>query len=115
MALEEKTTLDTTPASSSQGQEAVCTLDIEGMHCASCVRRIERSLQKVEGVRDARVNLATNRAVVVYDPKQAEPETLIHAVERAGYGAKPMPEERGFAHHALSMSEKEAAATPSHD
>jgi Cu+-exporting ATPase len=114
MASGEKTA-GTAPPSSSQGQEAVCTLDIEGMHCASCMRRIERSLQKVEGVREARVNLATNRAVVVYDPKQAEPETLIHAVERAGYGAKLMPEERGFAHHALSMSEKEAAATPSHD
>src|SRR5579875_1679583 len=111
MASGEKTA-GTAPPSSSQGQEAVCTLDIEGMHCASCVRRIERSLQKVEGVREARVNLATNRAVVVYNPEQAEPEVLIHAVERAGYGAKPVSEERDFAHLALSMPEKEAAATP---
>lgn len=105
---------DATLPPSSQGQEAVCTLQIEGMHCASCVRRIERSLQKVEGVREARVNLATNRAIVVYDPEQTKAEALIHAVERAGYGAQPVSERSAFSHQAPLMPEKEAAAIPTH-
>ena len=57
------------------------------MHCASCVARIERSLKKVEGVTDAGVNLATNRARVIFDPSQTSLAGLIAAVEKAGYGA----------------------------
>jgi len=70
------------------------TLDIQGMHCASCVSRIEQSLKKVAGVSDASVNLATNRARVVFDPALAASESLIAAVEKAGYGAAPAPKIR---------------------
>ena len=42
------------------------TLPITGMTCASCVRRIEKALAKVDGVQDASVNLATERAKVTY-------------------------------------------------
>ena len=70
------------------------TLDLQGMHCASCVSRIERSLKKVTGVSDANVNLATNRARVVFDPALAAPLNLIAAVEKAGYGATPTPKIR---------------------
>lgn len=38
------------------------TLDVSGMTCAACVGRVERGLKKVEGVQDASVNLATERA-----------------------------------------------------
>ncbi len=72
------------------------TLDIQGMHCASCVSRIERSLKKVAGVSDASVNLATNRARVVFDPALAVSKSLIAAVEKAGYGAVPAPKVRAF-------------------
>ena len=44
------------------------TLDIGGMTCASCVRRVEKALTKVDGVDDASVNLATETATVTYDP-----------------------------------------------
>jgi len=67
-----------------------CTLDLTGMHCASCVGRVERFLKKVPGVEDASVNLATNRAFVAFDPAQAQPSMLIAAAERAGYGAAPV-------------------------
>jgi P-type Cu+ transporter len=43
------------------------TFDVTGMHCASCVRVIERKLRKVEGVTDAIVNLATNKTTVTYN------------------------------------------------
>jgi Cu+-exporting ATPase len=67
------------------------TLDISGMHCAACVTRIERFLKKVEGVEEASVNLATNRARVVYDPGLAVAQSLIGAVKKAGYGAAVTP------------------------
>ncbi|HET7095407.1 MAG TPA: heavy metal-associated domain-containing protein, partial [Thermomicrobiales bacterium] len=44
------------------------TLPIDGMTCASCVGRVERALAKVEGVAEANVNLATERARVRFDP-----------------------------------------------
>lgn len=60
-------------------------LDIEGMTCAACVRRVELALRKAEGVTDANVNFATNRAFVLGG---ALP-TLVAAVENAGYKARP--------------------------
>ncbi|MDQ6906573.1 MAG: heavy metal translocating P-type ATPase, partial [Chloroflexota bacterium] len=63
-------------------------LAVSGMTCASCVMRVEKKLKKVPGVSDAVVNLATEHAVVTYDPAQADPTTLASAVEAAGYGAR---------------------------
>src|SRR5688500_2160031 len=60
-------------------------LPIGGMTCASCVRRVERALSKVEGVQSAGVNLATERATVQYDPTLVSPSDLRSAVEGAGY------------------------------
>jgi len=68
---------------------ATCTLDLTGMHCASCVGRVERFLKKVPGVEDAAVNLATNRASVSFDPALVQTDALVAAVEKAGYGASP--------------------------
>ena len=69
------------------------TLDIEGMTCAACVRRVEKALDKVEGVSSASVNLATERATVSVTPGAAvEPSALIAAVAAAGYTAtSPKP------------------------
>ena len=68
------------------------TFPVTGMTCASCVRRIEKSLGKVEGVHAASVNLATERASVRFDPARVEFATLARAVEQAGYGVGPLPE-----------------------
>ena len=59
-------------------------LSVEGMTCASCVNRVERALGKVEGVVEASVNLATERATVRYQPGLTQ-ETLEAAVRKAGY------------------------------
>jgi Cu+-exporting ATPase len=61
-------------------------LEIDGMTCASCVARVERSLNDLEGV-DAAVNLATERASVSYDPARVDPDDLLRAVEDTGYHA----------------------------
>jgi P-type Cu+ transporter len=62
-------------------------LDIEGMHCASCVSNVERSLKQVEGVQDCSVNLASERAHLRVDPSKVRLEQLQHAVAAAGYKA----------------------------
>jgi P-type Cu+ transporter len=72
------------------GQTEV-TLRIEGMTCASCVRRIEKALNRVEGVRDASVNLATEKAKVVFDPSIADVGQVSSAVEKAGYRVGELP------------------------
>ncbi|CAN5797852.1 heavy metal translocating P-type ATPase [soil metagenome] len=63
-------------------------LDIEGMTCASCVNRIERFLRATDGVHEASVNLATERANVHFDPGLVGRAELEHAVESAGYGVR---------------------------
>ena len=68
------------------------TFPVTGMTCASCVRRIEKALGKVDGVAEASVNLATEKARVVYDPAVASPAQLKGAVEKAGYGVRDLPE-----------------------
>jgi P-type Cu+ transporter len=64
-------------------------LPIQGMTCASCVRRVEKALRRVDGVHDAAVNLAAAKARVAYDPAVATPDALRAAVEHAGYGVPP--------------------------
>jgi Cu+-exporting ATPase len=66
-------------------------LPVQGMTCASCANRIERKLNKLEGV-EATVNFATQHASVSYDPTAVAPDELLGAVEAAGYEAKlPTP------------------------
>ena len=61
-------------------------LPITGMTCASCANRIERRLNKLDGV-TATVNYATEKARVEFDPGAVAPEQLVAAVEAAGYQA----------------------------
>jgi P-type Cu+ transporter len=60
-------------------------LGIGGMTCASCVRRVEKALRKVPGVKDASVNLATESARVRYAPAEQMEARLRRAVRDAGY------------------------------
>lgn len=62
-------------------------LKIHGMHCASCVAVLERSLKKVGGVSQATINLATERATVTYDPAKVTDDKLSSAVSNVGYQA----------------------------
>jgi len=62
-------------------------LQVEGMSCASCVARVEKSLRAVPGVTSASVNLASEQAVVEHQQNIA-PDQLIEAVRKAGYEAR---------------------------
>lgn len=61
-------------------------LPITGMTCANCARTVERTLGKTEGVEEANVNFASEKATVNFDPSQIKVIDLIQRVEKAGYG-----------------------------
>lgn len=61
------------------------SLAVEGMTCASCVARVEKALKKVEGVQNATVNLATEKAWVAFDPTRVRLDQLQKAVSESGY------------------------------
>ena len=86
------------------------TLPIEGMTCASCVRRVERSLEKVSGVSEASVNLATEKAQVLFDPQLVNVELLTQAVERAGYRVGRIEAPRSSARPGLEEKDGQAQA-----
>lgn len=66
--------------------------NITGMTCASCSSRIEKVLNKADGVESAVVNLATERATVKFDKDIISSEDIIKKVEKAGYGAEEIEE-----------------------
>src|SRR5688572_10058186 len=83
----------TAPADTAEATES-CTLDIGGMTCASCVRRVEKVLAKLDGVELAEVNLATEAASVVYDPTRVGPDQMAAAIATAGYTGQLRPDLR---------------------
>jgi Cu+-exporting ATPase len=58
------------------------------MTCSSCVARIEKALSKTGGVFEARVNFATEKVTVDYDPDSTSPDKLVGVIEDAGYGTE---------------------------
>jgi P-type Cu+ transporter len=72
-------------------------LDLEGMTCASCAARIEKKLNKLDGV-SATVNFATEQATVRY-PHDVSVESLIGAVDAAGYQARESSPASAHRHH----------------
>ncbi len=67
---------------------------ITGMTCASCAARIEKRLNRLDGVQ-ASVNYATERASVAYEPAKRTPAELVATIEQAGYTATLPPREPG--------------------
>ncbi|MEL7610158.1 MAG: heavy metal translocating P-type ATPase [Bacillota bacterium] len=70
-----------------ESRESSVTIPIGGMTCAACAQRVEKAIKKLEGVKSASVNLATEKATVLYDPKRIRPSSIRRAVEGAGYRA----------------------------
>ncbi|MBA4347999.1 MAG: heavy metal translocating P-type ATPase [Clostridiales bacterium] len=60
-------------------------LGVDGMTCASCSSAVERALKKLDGVSEASVNLATNRAAFSYDPTKVKLTQVREAITKAGY------------------------------
>ncbi|MBZ0304784.1 MAG: heavy metal translocating P-type ATPase, partial [Anaerolineae bacterium] len=62
------------------------TLPVTGMTCANCVKTIERTVRKLEGVENASVNYASEKVEVVYDPAVLNEAVIVEKIENAGYG-----------------------------
>ena len=75
-------------AKQAKNAEKNITFGITGMTCAACANRIEKNLSKVEGVKKVNVNLATEKAAIQYDPKQASIESILEKVKKTGYGVQ---------------------------
>ena len=65
-------------------------LGIEGMTCASCVSRVEKTLKRLPGISDATVNLTTERASVSYSPDAIGADDMASAIAAIGYQAHPL-------------------------
>ena len=66
--------------------EKQITLPVTGMHCANCSSTIERNLKKLNGVREATVNYATEKATVIFDPSVLGEDAIIGKIQDVGYG-----------------------------
>ena len=80
-------------------------LDITGMTCASCSSRIEKVLNKQQGVREANVNLALERATIAYNGAEMSPNELIQKIEQIGFGAK-LHEQQQTDHRQLAIEKQ---------
>ncbi|MBU2724511.1 heavy-metal-associated domain-containing protein, partial [Acidithiobacillus ferridurans] len=70
-------------------------IGIDGMTCASCSTRVERALGKLPGVTSANVNLATERAEVLFDPQQLDAARIAEAIRESGYTpAEVLPQDK---------------------
>jgi Cu+-exporting ATPase len=69
-------------------------LNIIGMTCAACATRIEKGLNKIEGVTKASVNLALENATIEYNPAQTDPNDMMKQVEKLGYQANLKDEQQ---------------------
>ena len=67
------------------------TLRSQELSCPSCVAKIEKALQAVKGVEEAKVHFNTGRIVINHDPEQATTDELVTAVRKAGYDASVSP------------------------
>ncbi|MEF2966332.1 heavy metal translocating P-type ATPase [Paenibacillus sp. M1] len=83
-------------ALSASNDQSSATLQITGMTCAACAARIEKGLNRLQGVEQANVNLALETAQVTFEPEEVSLDDIIGKVSQLGYGA------------ALKRSEEEA-------
>ncbi|MDD3473960.1 MAG: heavy metal-associated domain-containing protein, partial [Syntrophaceae bacterium] len=64
---------------------AKASLQIKGMSCAACVRRVENGLTSVEGIGQASVNFVTQKATLDYDPEAVSIEDIKNKIDELGY------------------------------
>jgi Cu+-exporting ATPase len=82
---------DVTPPSGSPVATERVDLPVEGMTCAACATRIRKGLLKLDGVEDAEVNLATNRATVKFDPSLLDLDGVTAKIVKLGYSVPSTP------------------------
>lgn len=85
------------------------TLDVKGMHCASCSAILTKAISKVEGIKSVNVNIATNKATVEFDESKSDLSKITKAIESKGYSAIEHDAARSAEHeyHEAITKEKE--------
>ena len=92
-----KTATSPPPHADSPESSEKIVIPVTGMTCAACQARVQRTLTKTPGVREASVNLMMGSATVAYDPAAIAPAAIIETIRSTGYGAElPIPERTGF-------------------
>jgi P-type Cu+ transporter len=86
-----------------------CDIAVSGMTCAACSGRIQRTLEKTPGVREAAVNLMTGTATVAFDPGAVTPSALVDVIRETGYGAE-LPSADASAEELFEAQDAERAA-----
>lgn len=97
------------PAAGSPAAGLTASISIEGMSCASCVGRVERALKALPGVSSASVNLATERAELVF-AEPTDPGLAVQAVKKAGYDATLIDSGRAPAANTQQRHDTETSA-----
>jgi Cu+-exporting ATPase len=67
---------------------AVARIQVTGMTCSACVRRVRHTLVEEPGVSGAEVILGTREAAVTFDPDVTDEKALVDAIRGSGYGAE---------------------------
>ena len=63
-------------------------LNTTGLHCRSCSMLVDMTLDELDGVTEAKTDLATGETIVAFDPDQVSVETIIGAIRSVGYDAE---------------------------
>ncbi|MCS7303740.1 MAG: heavy metal translocating P-type ATPase [Thermoguttaceae bacterium] len=85
-------------------------LQIQGMHCASCLARVENQLRAVPGVQEVEISLVTGQARLRWDPCKSSPEALTAAVQQCGYSAQVVSDQLEALRQAFVHQEIEQVA-----
>jgi Cu+-exporting ATPase len=80
--------MSTEAVQAEQKQTENVTLQVTGMTCAACSTRIEKVLSKMDGVEEAGVNLASEKAKVTYDSSKTNADNIIEKIKKIGYGVR---------------------------
>lgn len=63
-------------------------LEVKGMHCPDCPAKVERSLAKLDGVTEVKINFDNENGYVVYNPGLASTSDIINTINKMGFAAK---------------------------
>lgn len=78
-------------------------LPIRGMSCASCVEKVETGLSRLEGVKEASVNFASEKGTVLYDPSRVSIDRIIKEIDNIGYATRTGRDHNPRSRHVLRL------------
>jgi len=81
-------------AGSAMAKEATAQIKVSGMTCGACAVSVKRGLEKTKGVKSADVRAEKGLATVIYDDSQVNEQQLRDAIEKTGFRAEPVKENR---------------------